>query len=205
VTLLVTASRGSFLSAACGLLVLATFTRAGLIGRIPRGWRVSASGVAVALAALWVWTAPTGLTGRGTWIWPAFINLWETSPWIGVGQVGILADPEASVPMEAHNLFIQELTRFGVLGLVIQYVPFLLGLGLAVIAAFRGRAWPLALLLSFVVASLTEVFMDGWILPSTYILLIVLAVAATRGADGGPSAVSGGAGPASLKANPVVG
>jgi O-antigen ligase len=95
--------------------------------------------------------------------------------------------------MEAHNLYLQELTRFGIVGLVVQYLPLLLGLGLAVVAAWRGRAWPLAILVSFGVASLTEVFMDGWLMVSAYVLLLVLAVAATRGPDAGaapPSALS---------------
>jgi hypothetical protein len=181
VTLLVTASRGSFLAAACGIAVLATFTRWGWLGRIPVLVRVLAAGAAALGVALWVLWSPTGLTGRNSWIWPAFFDLWQTSPWIGVGQVGILADPEASVPMEAHNLYLQELTRFGIVGLIVQYLPLLLGLGLAVVAAWRGRAWPLAILVSFGVASLTEVFMDGWLMPSTYVLLLILAVAATRG------------------------
>jgi hypothetical protein len=193
VTLLVTASRGSFLAAACGIAVLATFTRWGWLGRIPLLVRVLAAGAAALGVALWVLWSPTGLTGRNSWIWPAFFDLWQTSPWIGVGQVGILADPEASVPMEAHNLYLQELTRFGIVGLVVQYLPLLLGLGLALVAAWRGRAWPLAVLVSFGVASITEVFMDGWLMVSAYVLLLVLAVAATRGPDAGaapPSALS---------------
>ena len=180
VTLLVTASRGSLLAAACGLGVLATFTRWGWLGRIPVWVRLAAASAGALIVALWVLRSPTGLTGRNSWIWPAFIDLWQTSPWIGVGQVGILADPEASVPMEAHNLYLQELTRFGIVGLIVQYLPLILGLGLAVVAAWRGRVWPLAILVSFGVASLTEVFMDGWLMPSTYVLLLILAVAATR-------------------------
>lgn len=185
VTLLATASRGSFLAAACGLVVLATFTRVGILGRIPVAARALVAGVVALGVGYAVLASPTGLTGRGSWIWPAFTDLWGTSPWIGVGQVGILADPEAGVPMEAHNLYLQELTRFGVVGLVLQYVPMILGLVLALIAAFRGRSWPLAILVTFAVASITEVFMDGWLLPSTYILLLILAVTATRGRDQG--------------------
>lgn len=183
VTLLVTASRGSFLAAACGLAVLATWSRVGIFGRIPVVVRAAVAGVGAALFGYMVLTSPTGLTGRSSWIWPAFIHLWKSSPWIGVGQVGILADPDAGVPMEAHNLYLQELTRFGILGLILQYFPLILGLVLSLVAAFRGRSWPLAVLVSFGVASITEVFMDGWQLPSTYILLLMLAVVATRGID----------------------
>lgn len=181
VTLLVTASRGSFLAAICGVAVLATFTRWGWIGRIPVLIRCLSAGAVGLAAAVWVLRSPTGLTGRDGWIWPAFIDLWQTSPWLGVGQVGILADPAAGVPMEAHNLYLQELTRFGVIGFALQYLPYALGIALALIAAWRGRGWPLAILVAFSVASMTEVFMDGWLLPSTYILLLILAVMATRG------------------------
>jgi len=189
-TLLVTASRSSLLAAVCGLAVLATFTRWGWLGRIPviiRAMVAAAFGLA---AAVWVLRSPAGLTGRDSWIWPAFVDLWQTSPWLGVGQVGILSDPQAAIPMEAHNLYLQELTRFGVVGLTMQYLPFLLGLVLALIAAWRGRAWPLAVIVSFSVASLTEVFMDGWLMLSTYVLVIVLSVAATR--DSAKSVADGG-------------
>jgi O-antigen ligase len=180
VTLLVTASRGSFVAAACGLGVLATFTRVGPLSRIPVVVRASGAVVGVLAVGMLLLASSTGLTGRGSWIWPAFVDLWQTSPWTGVGQVGILADPAAGVPMEAHNLYLQELTRFGVVGLVVQYTPVLIGLFLALVAALRGRGWPLSLLIAFGVASITEVFMDGWLLPSTYILLLILAITATR-------------------------
>ena len=61
----------------------------------------------------------------------------------------------------------------------------ILGLVMALASAFRGRSWPLAMLVTFAVASITEVFMDGWLMPSTYILLLILAVTATQFRDPG--------------------
>ena len=43
-------------------------------------------------------------------------------------------------------------------------------------AAYRGLAWPLAVLTAYFVASLSEVFQDGWVQYTFYSLLIVLCL-----------------------------
>lgn len=179
-TVLACASRGAFLALAVGLLIYAAFTRRGWIARIPGKLRIGIAGLLLATAAIAMLMSPAGSAGRADSIWPAFLDLWSTSPWVGVGQVGILADPQAGISMEAHNLILQEGTRFGVVGLVIQFAPLMLGVALSIVAAFRGRPWPLALIASFATASFFDAFVDGWLSMSTYILLLVLAILASR-------------------------
>lgn len=175
--LLLTAARSSLLACVAGLAVLAIFARSGPTSRIPIKFRLTGAVigvVAVALLFLFSPTATTGRFGEGG-IWQGFLNLWATSPWIGVGQVGILADPIAGISMEAHNQFIQELTRFGLIGLITQYSAFVVALSLAAVSALRRASLPLAIFVAFGVASLSEVFIDAWLLHSTYSLILILA------------------------------
>jgi hypothetical protein len=180
ITLLVTGSRGSMLSAAVGILVLLTFAMRGPITRIPLALRTTAAGISLVLVG-WVFLRnPVGTTGRfgEGGIWDAFISLWQSSPWIGVGQVGILADPQASISMEAHNLFLQHLTRFGIVGITVQYLVIAIALGIMAVAAYRGLSWPLAIAAAYYVASLTEVLQDGWLQHTPYSLLLILGAMA---------------------------
>ena len=175
-TVLACASRGAFLALAVGLLVFAAFTRRGWIARISGKLRIGLAGVLLAAGAVAMLMSPAASAGRVESIWPAFIDLWSSSPWIGVGQVGILADPEAGISMEAHNLVLQEATRFGIVGVIVQFVPLVMGVALCIAAAFRGLAWPLALVASFATASFFDAFIDGWLTISTYVLLVVFAI-----------------------------
>ena len=177
---LATASRGSFLALSAGVAVLVVFATRGPLSRIPISIRTAAFSIIVVLVGLTFLRNPTGTTGRSgpDGIWSNFLDLWRTSPWLGVGQVGILADPDAGISMEAHNLFIQHLTRFGSLGLVIQYIVIGLAIILMIVAAYRGLSWPLVIASTYYVASLTEVFQDGWMQHTIYSLLLVLSTIA---------------------------
>jgi O-antigen ligase len=80
--------------------------------------------------------------------------------------------------MEAHSLYIEELAKFGLVGFASQYLAIGIGVIVMGIAAYKGFAGPLGLIVAFLVASLTEVFTNGWQLHSNYSLLLVLCVAA---------------------------
>lgn len=177
---LATASRGSFLALAAGLMVLVVFATRGPIARIPIAVRAATFAVSVVLTGFIFLQNPVGTTGRSgpDGIWSNFLNLWSTSPWLGVGQVGILADPDAGISMEAHSLFIQHLTRFGFVGLVTQYLVIAIAIALMALAAYRGLSWPLALATTYYIASLTEVFQDGWLQHTTYSFVLVLCALA---------------------------
>ncbi len=179
--ILLTGGRGAALALAAGLFVLVVFAAKGPVSRIPMAIRAGAGALAVLGFGLFFLLSPTSTTGRfgQGGIWQAFTDLWRTSPWIGVGQTGILADDRASISMEAHSLYLQELTRYGVLGFTVQFAVIAIGVGITAVAAYRGLAWPLALLSAYYVASLTEVFQDGWLQHSIYSLLILICVIAS--------------------------
>jgi hypothetical protein len=163
-TLLLTVSRGSGLALVAGLAIIATFTRSGLLGNIPVVIRATLAATAALFAGLILFFSPLSTTGRlgEGGIWEYFLDLWRQDLWIGVGQSGTYAmNPSAGFYMEAHNVFVQELTKFGIVGLVTQYLAIGLGVLFALLAAFRGLTWPLAIIVSYYVASLTEVFQDG--------------------------------------------
>ncbi len=188
-TLLLTVSRGSGLALVAGLAVIATFTRSGPLGRIPVALRASVAGAAAIVAGLLLFLSPLSTTGRlgEGGIWEYFLDLWRQDPWFGVGQSGIFAmNPTLGIHMEAHNVFVQELTRFGIVGVVTQYTVIALGVVLAVLAATKGLTWPLAILVAYYVASLTEVFQDGWLNISTYSLIILISIIAAGSRLEGP-------------------
>jgi hypothetical protein len=178
ITLLLTASRGSYFAAVVGVLVLLAFARTGPASKLAVPIRLVISGVLVLLAGLYYLASPIATTGRygDGGIWSNFITLWRTSPWLGVGQTGILADPRAGVSMEGHDLFVQHLTRFGLVGLSVQYSLIALGICICALAAYKGLAWPMALVTTYYIASLTEVLQDGWLNHSTYSLLLLLSM-----------------------------
>jgi O-antigen ligase len=120
-----------------------------------------------------------GLTGRQN-IWPAFLELWYDSPLLGVGQPGIeAAGGLAALTDEAHNIFVDELARYGVLGMI----TLLASLGIGVFATFRaaarGFAGPAAIVTAYLALAMTDVRND-WIQPSLTGLMFVLAVVAAE-------------------------
>ena len=117
-------------------------------------------------------TAPVvgmnGVNGRSD-IWPAFFQLWMTSPLVGVGQSGIeqLSDPGffvngvfvAGVP-HGHNLSVDVLGRYGLLG-VVPVIAFCVSLCVVCAkAANRGAPSSLALVSVFLTISLAETNLD---------------------------------------------
>lgn len=178
--ILLTGARGSMLALVCGLGVLAIFSRWGPLARVPAYVRSAVGITAFAAVALLFLTDRNGTTGRmgPKGIWTAFVAEWQTSIWIGVGQSGLdLAGGRIALAMEAASLYIQELTKFGIVGFVTQFAALGIGIAVASIAAYRGLAGPLALMAAFFVASVTELFTDGWQNHSIYSILIVLSVA----------------------------
>jgi len=177
---LLTGGRGAALALAAGLFVLVVFAATGPVSRIPMALRSVLGALVLVAFGLMFFLSPLGTTGRfgSGGIWDAFVSLWRTSPWIGVGQTGILADPKAGISMEAHSLYLQELTRSGVVGFAVQFAVIAVGIAVIALAAYRGLAWPLALVTAYYVASLTEVFQDGWLQHTTYSMLLMICVIA---------------------------
>ncbi len=115
-TLLHTGGRSSVGAPLLGIVIVLMFTRTGPVGRIPAWIRIVAGCAAVALAAYAMFAADAGLTGRDT-IWPAFVELWRTSIWTGVGGTGIAASGGITAEFgHAHSLYIDEPPETGCWG-----------------------------------------------------------------------------------------
>jgi len=122
---------------------------------------------------------PAGLTGRER-IWPAFLELWSESPWIGVGGSGFATGNEITQQFgHAHSLYIEELARSGLIGFVAQFVALGIGVFIAARAAGIGYPGPLAVMVAYFVTGITEP-RNNWIEPSaTWFLLLLMVLAAS--------------------------
>lgn len=178
-----TGGRAPYLAALAGLMVLVIFApQIPLLKRVPPWIKVLVIAVSIgAVAAQFALFTTAGATGREG-IWGAFLSLWRESPWIGVGQVGIWnSTGSARITMDAHSVFVQELTKYGVVGFITIYVPVLIGLGLALTAAARAWAGPMAVLAAYLISGFTDVLHDGWQTHSAYSILVILCVLSAAG------------------------
>lgn len=178
-TLLITDGRASIGAAAAGLVLMAMFTTQGRLGRVPRPWRIGSGTVLLVLGAAYMFLRPAGLTGRQN-IWPAFLELWQTSPLTGVGGSGIAVSGGITQQFgHAHSLYIDELARYGVIGFVVQFTAIGVGLAIIALAAYRGRPGALGVAAAYLVTGVTEP-RNSWIVPSaTGFLFLLMVLAAT--------------------------
>lgn len=189
-TLLLTNGRASLGAAVAGLVLMAMFTRSKPWALVPSWLRVALGGCVLGASAIIMFSRPTGLTGRDE-IWPAFLELWRESPWVGAGGEGI-ASGGAIVQKfgHAHSLYIDELARWGLAGFVTQFAAIGLGLAIAARAAGSGCPGPLAVILTYLITGITEP-RNNWISPSAPALLFILMVTlATTYLSQGPRAIS---------------
>lgn len=173
VTLLLTSSRVSFVAAVIGLAIVLMLGNNKIASKAP--WRIRALfvGVISILAAAVALIASPNLTGRTNY-WPAFYELWLESPWIGVGNSGkVLADPLIS-QTNAHNIFLDVLTLYGVIPLLTISAALVLVFIASARAARAKQILPLAIVTVFLVVGLTQSD-HGWISPSEPWWLLVLA------------------------------
>ena len=181
-TLLVTSGRASIGAAAAGLLIVFMF-REGSFLRLSRAVRIPIGIIALASGAWVLINRPAGMTGRNT-IWPAFLELWQESPWIGVGGSGIATGNEWTIQFQhAHNMYLNDLTREGLLGAGIQYAAVALGVVIAARVAWWGMPGALAVISTYLITGITEP-RNPWIAPSAtgflFILMVVYASRVTR-------------------------
>ena len=178
-TLLVTSGRASIGAAAAGLLIVFMF-REGSFGGLTRMVRIPIGVTAIVFGAWVLINGPAGLTGRNT-AWPAFFELWQESPWIGVGGSGIATGNQWTIEFQhAHNMYLNDLTREGLLGAGIQYAAVALGFVIAARVAWWGMPGALAVMSTYLITGITEP-RNPWIVPSaTGFLFILMVVYASR-------------------------
>jgi hypothetical protein len=184
-TLLLTDGRASIGAMVAGLVVIASLTTSGPFARIPRWVRITAGSVVLVAGAIFMALRPAGVTGRDS-IWPAFLDLWASSPWIGVGGIGIATEGGIAQQFgHGHSLYIDELARWGLVGFLTQFTAIAVGLIIAARAAGRGVPGPIAVMLAFLITGITEP-RNSWIEPSmTGFLLILMTLTASGILDRG--------------------
>jgi hypothetical protein len=174
-TLLITSGRASMGAAVAGIIVLAIFAKKGRVAFVPQAVRISIGAVLLILGALFMYSRSAGATGRQTF-WPAFLELWASSPLLGIGSSGIAVSGGVTEQFgHAHSLYIDELARYGLLGFVTQFGAIAIGVAIAFLAAKRGFAGPFAILTAYLITGITEP-RNNWINPSVTVTLLILAV-----------------------------
>ena len=174
--LLLTFGRASIGAALVGLLVIFMLTEKGRAASVPRRLRIGFGALAGLAVAVFMLTRPAGVTGRNNF-WAAFIDLWLTSPLVGVGSSGISVSGGITQQWgHAHNMYIDELARYGLLGFSAQIIAIAVGLVIVGMAAARGFPGPLAVVITYLVTAVTEPRND-WIHPSVITVLLLLMVA----------------------------
>ncbi len=174
-TLLITSGRASTGATIAGIIVVVVFAKHGRITRIPPAIRIWGGLAALIAGAVFMYSRSAGVTGRDSF-WPAFLKLWESSPLVGIGTSGISVSGGITQQFgHAHNLYIDELARYGLFGFVTQFGAITLGVVIAFLAAKRGVAGPLAILTAYLVTGVTEP-RNQWISPSVTGMLIILAI-----------------------------
>ena len=195
-TLLLINGRASIGAAFVGIAIMVLFSRQAFLARIPTWLRLTAVAGGVLVLALALLQGAAGFTGRNS-IWPAFFELWQTSPVIGVGTTGIEESTGLTLQFgHAHNLYLDVLTRQGFLGFTLVLAMLSLGTYIAFRAAVRGSAGPLAIVAAYLVLNLTEPRND-WIHPSVTGLIFLLSVLVASACVTERRAVPSGVGEAS--------
>ena len=165
-----TGSRGGLLALGAGLLGL-IFTaggnlkvrvRNGLVTVLAIGLLTYAAFTATVMRNRLEATAETGTLAGREQLWPSLVDMFLEKPLLGWGpinnqyEVAARTTDMAREHRDAHNLLLELLTAEGLAGAV----PFLIGVGLCVVGAWRGRTSPygivpLALVALFLVANIS--------------------------------------------------
>ena len=165
-----TGSRGGLLALGGGLVAL-MFTaggnlkvrlRNGLVTVLALGLLTYAAFTATVMKNRLEATAETGTLAGREQLWPSLVDMALEKPWAGWGpinnqyEVAARTTDMAREHRDAHNLLLELFTALGLAGAV----PFLIGLGICVVGAWRGRTSPygivpFALIALFLVANVS--------------------------------------------------
>lgn len=173
--LLITSGRASAGAAAAGIVIIAMLTRTGPLARLSRRLRLPFGLVMLVVGLVVMFSGRSGLTGRQN-IWPGFVELWRTSPWIGVGTSGISVSGGITQEFgHAHSLYLDLLARYGLIAFATVITALAIGVGIAVVAGLSGLPGPLAIIVTYLVTGVTEPRND-WVNPGTNVLMVVVCV-----------------------------
>ena len=162
VLLVLTFSRTAMLAALIGVLLLILMRETPWIKALSRRSRIalgsSVGFIAVGSAILYDRT----LDGRVS-AYSDYLAIWREHPWLGAGKSGI-RDYVASgfvndFHAHAHNIWIDTLARYGIVGTIFLTIALVSSVVLAASKVSR-TAWPLALVVTFLIMGLAETPID---------------------------------------------
>ena len=192
-----TGSRGGLLALGGGLVAL-IFTaggnlkvrlRNGLVTVLALGLLTYAAFTATVMKNRLEATAETGTLAGREQLWPSLVDMALEKPWAGWGpinnqyEVATRTTDMAREHRDAHNLLLELFTALGLAGAV----PFLIGLGIGVVGAWRGRTSPygivpFALIALFLVANVSTNLLAYK--PFWWVLALALASGPLTARDG---------------------
>jgi O-antigen ligase len=184
-----TGSRGGVICAAAGLAVFAFAGRTtrqrirnGFLGLLALGVLIWGVGRSEVMRERFVAAAETGALAGRERIWPAALEMIQERPLFGWGLVDNQYEMGHRIAYklpfrDMHNLFLEIFTNSGAVGAV----PFLIGILLCVVAAWRARRGPLGVLpLAMAGAILIGTMSGTWI--ASKILWLALTIGLAAGA-----------------------
>jgi hypothetical protein len=178
---LASTSSTAVLGVVVGVLSLGVFTSTWPLARISRPLRATVAIVGFTFAGIVVALRDLTFNGRAT-VWSSYLDVWQANPLGGVGTSGIeSALRSGQIPLfwtHAHNVPLDLLTRYGVLGLTLVLLVYVLSTWGGLRAAAAGVSWPLAMVLMFIAMGLMEVPSD-WLTLSIPVLWLILAILAS--------------------------
>jgi hypothetical protein len=175
VTLLITSSRGSMVAAVIGSAIVLFLGDFRWNARLPRPLLVGATMAVGGMAVFVAYLASPNLTGRDAY-WGAFIDLWQISPWTGVGITGRMAmGPDSISGTNGHNLIIDALAHYGIFAALVILAILVIAIVIGVKAALTKTVLPLALISTYIVIGIAQSDYN-WMTVSNPWLVLVLAV-----------------------------
>lgn len=183
VVLLLTNSRSSWVAAGLGAVIVLVFGSQYLAQKVGRGRLLGLGIIAASIVAVLAYRASPTLTGRTTTYWPEFLGLWQSSPWIGVGNTGKSELLPANLD-NGHNILIDVLAKYGLAAGTLVVVALAVAVVLAAKASLIGRPISLGLVVALITIGITQSD-HGWNEMSPTWLFLVLATLAANAARTG--------------------
>ena len=156
-------SRTSILSCAAGVAALIAIAPKLGSFRTPRWLRIAAPTTVAAAFVGYIAVIDPTLNQR-TPVWDVFFSTWRASPVTGVGASGIQTVIESGTLQawanHGHSIFIDPLTRFGIVGLLAVMAVIVASAVIATRVARVGFAAPAVLLITFLADGFSEDLVD---------------------------------------------
>jgi len=178
-TLLLTASRGSMIAAAAGVLAIILFGDNALTRRVPRRWLLIGLGGLAVVAVAGVLLRNPNLTGRTTY-WSVAYDVWITSPLAGVGSTGMQSSELAMAGTNAHNIVFDALVKFGLIGTLLVLAILAVSAAIVIKAIPLKAALPLGLVVTYLVIGMSEADTEWMRMTLPWLWLVLATILAGR-------------------------